>query len=428
MTGAPISSAKGTRYLVVALIAASAITTASVWMTYRSALQASEDSLKLMALGIAVSLETTLTRMEKGRETLFSDILTEGRWEGIAFIALADAQGRTLLHSNIHLIRKQITDRQISQVAAAGAPLHDYTTLGTGEKVFVLYFPVHLAQSRAILKLALHTYPAEKIIREARTQAALISFITLALWIIAFFFVRAMKRSDRMEKTIAEREQMALLGEMASTLAHEIRNPLGSIKGFAQYVMEQDHARSREYLDIIVAESQRLETLTEDLLRYAKPEKITPTLFDLPELADEVVQQGMTTGPAGSSSRIAIDIPRGMTLKTDRDKLKQILINLLQNAREAVAEQVGTEGTIRIAAADVSANNICIIVEDNGPGMDRKTLQNAMQPFFTTKTKGTGLGLAIVGKLSRNLGGSMELGSEKRKGTAVRINLPKVIA
>lgn len=428
MTAVSISSTKGTRYLVVALIAATAITTASVLLTYRSALQASEDSLKLMALGIAVSLETTLSRMEKDRETLFSDILSEGRWEGIAFIALSDHQGRTILHSNTHLINRRVHDSQIAQVAERGAPSNEYTTLGTGERVFVLYFPVHLPQSKAVLKLALHTYPAEKIIREARTQVALISFITLALWITAFFFIRAMKRSEKMEKMIAEREQMAVLGEMASTLAHEIRNPLGSIKGFAQYVMEQDHHKSRQYLDIIVAESQRLEVLTEDLLRYAKPEKETPAVFGLPELVEEVVHLERLAGPADNSIRWTTDMPAGLTIRTDRDKVKQILINLLQNSREAVAEHSGGEGTISINAADVDRNNICIIIEDNGTGMDRKTRESAMQPFFTTKTKGTGLGLAIVGKLCRSLGGSLELRSEKGRGTTVRINLPKVIA
>ncbi|MBA4373936.1 MAG: hypothetical protein C0402_13890 [Thermodesulfovibrio sp.] len=441
MTTTSISSAKGARYLVVALIAATLITAASVSLSYRSALQGSGDALKLMALGVAVSLEATLSRMEKGRETLFSDIITEGRWEGLAFIALCDQQGRTLLHSNVHLINRRMPDSQISQVAEKGTPLHDYTTLGTGERVFILYFPVHLPEGRAILKLALHTYPAEKILREARTQAALISFITLALWVMAFFFIRAMKRSERMEKTIAEREQMAVLGEMASILAHEIRNPLGSIKGFAQYVMEQDHLRSRQYLDIIVAESQRLETLTEDLLRYAKPEKTSPTVFGLLELAEEVMYLNRTAGPSSNRIRLTTDIPEGLTIKTDRDKLKQILINILQNAHDALSECSGfalsecsktaldghseTGALINISATEVARGNISIIIQDNGPGMDSKTLGSAMQPFFTTKTRGTGLGLAIVGKLIRALNGYIELQSEQGRGTTIKMTFPK---
>jgi two-component system sensor histidine kinase HydH len=411
----------------MALIAGTVITTASVSLSYRSALRGSGDALKLMALGVAVSLEATLSRMEKGRETLFSDIITEGRWEGIAFIALCDNQGRTLLHSNTHLINRRMNDSQISRVSEKGTPLHDYATLGTGERVFVLYFPVHLPEGGAVLKLALHTYPAEKILREARTQAALIFFITLALWVMAFFFIRAMKRSERMEKRIADREQMAVLGEMASTLAHEIRNPLGSIKGFAQYVMEQDYQKSRQYLDIIVAESQRLEVLTEDLLRYAKPATDTPVIFGLPELVDEVVNLETPAGPSDKDIRWTIDVPRGLTIKTDRDKVKQILINLLRNSRDAVGERSGTEGTISVSA-EAERGAVRIIIEDNGPGMGRKTLDSARQPFFTTKTKGTGLGLAIVEKLCRSLGGSLELRSEKGQGTTVRIHLPKVIA
>ncbi|MHB8880267.1 MAG: two-component system sensor histidine kinase NtrB [Thermodesulfovibrionales bacterium] len=424
MTTSSIPSIKRTSYLVLALVAATSITMASVFLTYRSALQASEDSLKLMALGMAVSLEATLSRMEKDRESLFGDIITEGRWEGIAFIALCDRQGRILLHSNAHLMNRQIPDSQISQVSEQGTPQHDYATLGTGERVFLLYFPVHLPQGTAVLKLALHTYPAEKIIREARTQVALISFITLALWITAFFFIRAMKRAEKMEKLIAEKEQMAVLGEMASTLAHEIRNPLGSIKGFAQYVMEQDLQNSRKYLDIIVAESERLETLTEDLLRYSRPEKVSPVLCNLSELVDEVLLRGIIDSPPDSSIKRTITIPAGLSIMTDRDKLKQILLNLLQNARDAVGERSAAGAAISISAAGVDNDTICIIIEDNGPGMDRTTLDSALQPFFTTKTKGTGLGLAIVGKLVKALGGSIELQSGQGQGSVVRIYLP----
>jgi len=427
MTIKHISSATGIRYLIVVLIAATAITMVSVTLTYHSALQGSEDSLKLTAMGIAVGLEATLSRTEKGRESLFNEMISEGSWEGIAFIALCDDEGRTLLHSNKHLINRRLPDSQITAVSGKGTPLHDYATLGTGERVFILYFPVHLAEGRAVLKLALHTYPAEKIIREARTQVALISFITLALWLTAFFFIRGIKRSEKMEKLIAEREQLAVLGEMASTLAHEIRNPLGSIKGFAQYVLDQDQLKNRDHLNIIVAESQRLEVLTEDLLRYARPDNVTTTVFKLPELVDEVVQLANIAGPSANGIRWTIDIAGGLTLKTDRDKLKQVLINILDNSRNAPGEQAGSETAISISADAPDRRNIRITIEDNGPGMDPRTRDDAFQPFFTTKTKGTGLGLAIVEKLVRALGGSVELWSEKGRGTAVRITLPKEI-
>lgn len=429
---------------MVSLIAATVITTASLTLSYRSALRGSGDALTLTALGVAVSLEATLSRMERGSGSLFSDLITEGRWEGLAFIALCDDRGRILLHSNTHLINRQIPDRQISEVFEQGTPLHTYATLGTGERVFILYFPVHLPEGRAVLKLALHSYPAEKVLREARTQAALICCITLALWGVAFFFIRAMKRSEEMEKTIAEREQMAVLGEMASTLAHEIRNPLGSIKGFAQYVMEQDQLKSRQYLDIIVTESQRLETLTEELLRYAKPEKTVPTACGILKLIEEVIQLNTTAASVQARLRIETSIPEDLTIITDRDKLKQILINILQNAREALNEypeaalsersdhaQCGaaeTSALLSISAAHGDRGTITIIIQDNGPGMDSKTLGSALQPFFTTKTRGTGLGLAIVGKLVRTLQGSMELQSKQGWGTTVKITLPREMA
>ncbi len=420
-----MSYSRGSRYLVVALVAATLITTASVSLTYSNAVRAAEDSLRLTALGIAVSLEATLSRMERDRGTLFSDIITEGRWEGIAFIALCARDGRTLLHSNVNLINRRVPDSEIREVSEKGTPLQAYSTLGTGEKVFVLYFPVHLNESMAVLKLALHTYPAEKIIRLARTQAVLISAITLALWLIAYFFLRAIKRSEIMAEMMTKREQMAVLGEMASTLAHEIRNPLGSIKGFAQYLIENEHQPNRQHLDIIVAESQRLEVLTDDLLRYAKPERFESSIFELRELMDAVMGLETSARPSDNNIRWTVDIPGAFKVNTDKNKLKQILINILRNSLDALAETAGADAAINISAERSGHGTISIIVRDNGPGMDKQARDKAFQPFFTTKTKGTGLGLAIVEKLAKSLSGSVELKSEPQRGTTVEIIIPE---
>ena len=426
------------RYFALVLIAATVVTFSSITLNYRNALNAAENSLELMGLGIAVSLEATLSRMQHDRETLFTDIITGGQWEGIAFLALCDGQGLTLLHSNPNLRNRRIADPQIREVSSKGTPLHAYETLGTGEKVFLMYFPVHIpgesgrsgASRQMVLKLALHTYPAEKIIRQAGTQAGLITLLLGGLWLTYYFLLKTMKHSDAMARVISEREKMAVLGEMASTLAHEIRNPLGSIKGFAQYVSEQseaargNRARVKESLDTIVSESHRLELLTDDLLSYARQERVITSRFELGPLVHEVVSSPEPTGGRHCEFSCDVSIPEGLRMTTDRDKLKQILLNVLENATAALQGGKNINGRITIVAEPADSAAVRIRITDTGHGMDPETKKNAFQPFFTTRAKGTGLGLAIVKKLAESLGGRVELESDVKLGTTVSVVVP----
>ncbi|MFO0752382.1 MAG: ATP-binding protein [Thermodesulfovibrionales bacterium] len=425
---------KGPLSVLIILIAATFVTATGTLLQYRRAVGATEDSLLSQALGIAVSLEASLKDRDLARDAaagdLFRDIIAGGQWEGIAFLALYDGKGTTLLHSNKDLIGRRVEDPSLSSVAASGMPVHAYTTLGTGERVFVLYFPVHIQAAERVLRLAIHPYPAEKAVRGAQLQAASIFGVLVLLWILGCFLMRAVQRSEELKRTMAERERLALLGEMSSVLAHEIRNPLGSIKGFAQFLLEQTPAQraeagsaaADEYLRVIVAESERLETLTADLLLYAKPVEVRRQTFSVRDLAEEVIASLRPSPEEEGGAAVRHRISPGLTLTSDRDKLKQVLLNVVQNAVDAA----GKNGRVEVRAGTSGApfGEAFITVEDNGCGMDQALQARAFSPFFTTKTRGTGLGLAIVGKLVQALGGSVELQSAPQKGTVVRIALP----
>ncbi|HAK88654.1 MAG TPA: hypothetical protein DHV16_07490 [Nitrospiraceae bacterium] len=411
----------GSRFYIIAVLAlATVITAISAALTYKNSIKAAEDSIELQSLGIAVSLEALLSKGLPAEENIFKDIITEGKWEGMAFIALYDRKGKTLLHSNKNLIGRIVQDKSIKTVAETGRPLHDYTVLGTDERVFILDFPVHIKNTENILRLALRTYPVEGITRQARLQALGMAVVIGILWVIGYFFIRASRHAEELKTKMAERERLAVIGEMASVLAHEIRNPLGSIKGFAQYIIEGQEARvANEYLNIIVSESNRLEALTDDLLTYAKPVEIKREEFDMDDLLNEIIE---TARPRGNAEGIDIKVsaPSGLRVKSDRDKLKQVLMNLIDNS----SASLNTDGVIEIKA-ESSGDKINVTVKDNGCGMDRETIQLAFKPFFTTKTKGTGLGLAIVDKLLKALGGKIEIESEPQKGTLLKIELPR---
>jgi|WetSurMetagenome_2_1015567.scaffolds.fasta_scaffold00081_10 two-component system, NtrC family, sensor histidine kinase HydH len=405
-------------YLAVVLTAATVSILLSAFIFYHNSLGAADESLRLQALGIAASLEPSL-RDIKGKEMLFPDIITAAAWEGIAYIALYDKNGLTLLHSNESLVGRKVDLPEIRAAVEEGRPLTGYMTLGTGEEVFVMNYPISLKGSMNVLRLALHPYPAQDIIRQAKLQAVSVSLSVLFLWILGFFLVRAVRKSDELTALMVEKERLAVIGEMAAVLAHEIRNPLGSIKGFAQYLAEGRHGGSAE-LDVIISEAIRLERLTEDLLLFARPSEPRVEAFDLSGLVEE------TLGPARALDRVrqhAItlnsEVPEGLTAHTDREMLRQILANVVHNSVEASAG----DGIISLAAAQ-SGNLINIEIRDNGCGMDKKTMDRAFDSFFTTKARGTGLGLAIVSRLLNALGGRIGIQSSPGQGSVITIAVP----
>ncbi|MDI6800668.1 MAG: ATP-binding protein [Thermodesulfovibrionales bacterium] len=174
-------------------------------------------------------------------------------------------------------------------------------------------------------------------------------------------------------------------------------------------------AQKTDELDIIVSESERIETLTGDLLLYSRPVEIKSQEFNIRELIEETIKSMNLSAKAD----VKISATEGMKIKSDRDKLKQLLLNIIQNSYESLKDR----GEIDIKAA-VVVNALSISIKDNGCGMDRETMEKVFKPFFTTKVRGTGLGLPIVEKLIKSMGGKIEIESEPGMGTIFRITIP----
>ncbi|MBF0327897.1 MAG: hypothetical protein HQL10_01935 [Nitrospirae bacterium] len=419
-------------YILLLCSIATAVTLISSYLTYMNALSAAKDSLKLQALGIGVSLEAVLKDsygwVAAGtKKNIFGEVIADGSQRGIAYIALYNNKGTTLMHSNDRLVGRIVSDNVIAEVAQRGNPFYRQAELATGEEVFIMDFPVHIKSEAFVLRIALHTYPAEAAVRQANLQLVSVAGIIIVLWIAGFLFIRAAERSERLEADLRQKARLAMLGEMASVLAHEIRNPLGSIKGFAQYLIEESENIGsqeslekynkilKEQLGIVVDESGRLEKLTEDLLLYARPVEVRPEEFTLKALVDESVSAMTSQG----NIDLLISVPEDIRITTDRDKLRQIISNLIQNAADAASDN----GILEISAK-LSGNKVLISFKDNGCGMNNDIVVKAFDPFFTTKAKGTGLGLTIVGRLTSALSGSIEIQSKTGRGTIVIITLP----
>src|SRR5215469_2242112 len=235
--------------------------------------------------------------------------------------------------------------------------------------------------------------------------------------------------NSKLYERMRERDRLAALGEMAAGLAHEIRNPLGAIKGAAQCLEPRPRAGEEgEFLDVIVEEVNRLNGVVTQFLDYARPLKQSFGTVDLNEVVGRTIRLIQNEVPA----RIALVVELGENLPAvegDPEQLKQVLINLVQNAIQALGTAPGTirvrtRGPERFADLRASGEFVEIDVADDGPGIPPEQQPNIFVPFFTTKQKGTGLGLAICQRIVKNHGGTISVQSKVGEGSTFVVRLP----
>jgi len=223
------------------------------------------------------------------------------------------------------------------------------------------------------------------------------------------------------EEELRRSEKLATLGEMAAILAHEIRNPLGSIRGTAEILKDDYPANSskHEFIEIQIKETERLNNVVEDFLRMAKQNH--PQLEACPIAAElDTIVTILKNDAAISNVTITLNnISPTLLIKGDAEKLRQALLNVMINAIHAATGG----GVIEISAAE--QGEYCeLYIRDNGKGMTSETIKNIFEPFFTTKESGTGLGLAITRKIIAAHGGDISVISSPGEGSCFTIRLP----
>ncbi|NOX90028.1 MAG: PAS domain S-box protein [Calditrichaeota bacterium] len=227
--------------------------------------------------------------------------------------------------------------------------------------------------------------------------------------------LRDLRDIKSLEKKVERSQRLASLGRMAAGIAHEIRNPLSSIKGFAQYFRNKfpPGSEDRNYATVMVNEVDRLNRVIQDLLNFAKPQepnfsavKIQPLILHVLKLIQSEIKEKNIRVIKDFSDEVA-----GIIL-ADEDMLTQVFLNMFINAIEATEPG----GRLRIGIRE-NAKHVTIEIEDNGSGIPREHLPRIFDPFFTSKKGGTGLGLAIVYRIMESLHGEIEVQSEPGKGT-----------
>jgi signal transduction histidine kinase len=282
--------------------------------------------------------------------------------------------------------------------------------------VFRAYVPAHVAGEPVVARIDLSADAPEALLVHGRRAVGLSAASAAVLMALAGLALWSMNRASRLERRQMETERLAELGSLSAVLAHEIRNPLGAIKGFAQLAREGAGARAARPLDAIVRESQRLERLATSLLLYGRPQQ--PVLCDVswPAIASDLEAHARETiGGRPIEFTAGGDLSE---LRTDPDLLKQALLNLIRNAVEAIPE--GSPGSVRIEAARDAAG-VRISVEDDGPGLPESVRSKVFDPFVTTKASGAGLGLPISRKLVESLGGELRLSGALPRGTRAEL-------
>jgi signal transduction histidine kinase len=264
----------------------------------------------------------------------------------------------------------------------------------------------------------------QQALRQSLVSSALLLVLAVSLW-------RLLSHAQRLESRALQGARAEAMGVLAAGLAHELRNPLGIIRMLGEEILTTESPGGQTAANIrdILGEVDRLGNLTQRFLSLAR----APGQETGQAVAGHLITQAVELGPeiqavalffckgAPTTLRLNVEPVPPVSVRADPESLRQVLLNLILNAQEALGDQ---PGQITLATV-VRKDRIDILVKDNGPGIDARTLARVFDPFFTTKTHGSGLGLAISRAIAENAGGDLRLDSAPGHGTVATLSLPK---
>jgi signal transduction histidine kinase len=233
---------------------------------------------------------------------------------------------------------------------------------------------------------------------------------------------RERRRGEALARELARQERLSSLGQMAAGLAHEIKNPLGSIQGASELLAGEEAAdgRRRDLFDVLVKESKRLGRVVDHFLGFARPRPLHLGPVDIGALVGRVAAQTEIESSRREvrvEPRVAAGLP---PIQADAEQLHQVLLNVLLNAVEASA----AGGVVTVEARREPRGGVALVVADDGAGIAPADLPRVFDPFFTTRDRGTGLGLSISHAIVQDHGGTISIESTPGRGTRATIFLP----
>ncbi|HCD5425798.1 TPA: two-component system sensor histidine kinase ZraS [Klebsiella aerogenes] len=247
--------------------------------------------------------------------------------------------------------------------------------------------------------------------------------LVIVATILAQFWFRRYRRSrQQLQEAMARKEKLMALGHLAAGVAHEIRNPLSSIKGLAKYFAERTPpgGEAQELALVMAKEADRLNRVVSELLELVRPAHLNYQPVDINALIHHSLQLVSQDAQSRGIELQFTPRPELTTIKADPDRLNQVLLNLYLNAMQAI----GRDGVIHVSASEADRQRVKIVVKDSGKGMSDEELQAIFTPYFTTKADGTGLGLAVVQNIIEQHGGTIRAESQPGAGAIFTLWLP----
>ncbi|EPG6800179.1 two-component system sensor histidine kinase ZraS [Klebsiella aerogenes] len=259
-------------------------------------------------------------------------------------------------------------------------------------------------------------------LRNMMIMLAAAALVIVATILAQFWFRRYRLSRQQLQEAMARKEKLLALGHLAAGVAHEIRNPLSSIKGLAKYFAERTPpgGEAQELALVMAKEADRLNRVVSELLELVRPAHLNYQPVDINALIHHSLQ---LVSQDAQSRGIALQFtprPELTSIKADPDRLNQVLLNLYLNAMQAI----GRGGVIHVSASEADRQRVKIVVKDSGKGMSDEELQAIFTPYFTTKADGTGLGLAVVQNIIEQHGGTIRAESQPGAGAIFTLWLP----
>jgi two-component system sensor histidine kinase HydH len=406
--------------LMAATLAMGASLVVTSLLSYRSVVQAS--GLVSRSQGEAL-VRSTFFLMRPGQEppqpAALAMLLQEQAPVGLRYVGVFDPDGRLVAEAGSRLPEPPLR-----------LDLHgrDWASLDLGERIRMVAGPPPEPKGegqprgrdrhRPSFTIAIEFEPI--VARQLRAQAArALGFGVVAavgLMAVAVLFSRQLLRQEAAERRFEEQRRLAVLGEMSSVIAHELRNPLASLKGNAQLLAERlpPDGRERKKAERIVLEAQRLETLSGELLDFSRSGPIDRRDTDPAALLRAAAE-------GADASRVVLSLERAPArFPLDAPRVRQALTNLLANAVQASPE--GSPATARVA---MEGDRLVFTVSDRGPGIPPGDLERIFEPFYTTRPTGTGLGLAVAQRIVQMHGGTLTAANEPGGGATFRMAIPR---
>jgi signal transduction histidine kinase len=353
-----------------------------------------------------------------------------GRQSDIDHIALVDNDLKVLAHTDPQRIHQRHDDPLLLQVKERGGFGHGIVERRDGSRHFDVVKSLSVNGSPlGFLEIGLSLQPMETVWRRSLKSMAVFGFGILAVGVLgmgAIFYNqrRHLQNVRSLEEEIQRNERLSELGNLAATVAHEIRNPLNSVSmGMqrlkAEFTPTQDAEEYAHFLNLMQDEVRRLNGIVEQFLSLARPLKLTQEPIAVEEFLREV-----TTLLAADAkvSNVEIELKAAPSLPplwADRNYLKQLLLNLVLNGVQAMP----AGGRLSVEA-ESEKNFLRLSVVDRGVGIDPDEVSKIFDPYFTTKAKGSGLGLAIARRIAEAHGGKIDVQSEPGRGSCFRVWLP----